>query len=199
MSDVFKKRIYPVIFIVIITIIFITPISILNVYTKDIVKQNETIVLKKSVLSAAGVPLPLNNQDINTYFSDYVTTVGKDKHEYFEVRDKSGNLISYVFPVDGPGLWGQIKATLGFDSSLATFTGIDFVSQNETPGLGARITEKWFRVQFRGKKGPITMVPEGTAKANNEIDAITGASLTSGFIQKLVNTTDPKKLMAQAK
>jgi Na+-transporting NADH:ubiquinone oxidoreductase subunit C len=86
-------------------------------------------------------------------------------------------------------LWGEIGAVLGFDKSLEKLTGIDFIKQNETPGLGARIMDDWFREQFRGRKGPFVLVPEGTAEGENELDAITGASYTSSFVLSLVNSS----------
>ena len=67
-------------------------------------------------------------------------------------------------------------------------TGIDFIAQNETPGLGARIEESWFKDQFIGKTPPFTLVDEGTQnKASNEIDGITGATYTSRYVRDMVN------------
>ena len=70
---------------------------------------------------------------------------------------------------------------------MTTFSGVAIVSQNETPGLGARIEEAWFTAQFQGKRAPFSMVEEGTADADNEIDAITGATRTSEYFKTLVD------------
>ncbi len=61
------------------------------------------------------------------------------------------------------------------------------MKQNETPGLGARITEKWFKEQFRGKSAPFTMAAEGTSEKPGELDAITGATKTSQAVLRIVN------------
>ncbi|MDA3833973.1 MAG: FMN-binding protein, partial [Spirochaetales bacterium] len=60
-------------------------------------------------------------------------------------------------------------------------------SQNETPGLGARIEEDWYQNQFSGKRGPFTMVKEGEADGPQEINAITGASRTSEAMLNIMN------------
>ena len=78
---------------------------------------------------------------------------------------------------------------IGYQDDLQTLTGVDFTRQNETPGLGARIMEVWFREQFRGKTGPFTMVPEGTVSSTSEFDAITGASRTSAAVLKMMNAS----------
>ena len=65
--------------------------------------------------------------------------------------------------------------------------GLDFVKQNETPGLGARISESWFKEQFRGKRGPFRLVPEGVESGENEFQAITGATSTSNAVLDLLN------------
>ena len=68
-----------------------------------------------------------------------------------------------------------------------TERAVEFIKQNETPGLGARIAEEWFKEQFRGKMGPFVLVPEGTAEAEKELDAITGATRTSNFVLEMIN------------
>jgi Na+-transporting NADH:ubiquinone oxidoreductase subunit C len=94
-----------------------------------------------------------------------------------------------VFIRSGPGLWGEITAAVGFDTELASLTGVDFLKQSETPGLGARISEKWFTEQFRGKKGPFTTVGEGEPASESQFDAITGASITSNAVMSILNST----------
>jgi Na+-transporting NADH:ubiquinone oxidoreductase subunit C len=76
---------------------------------------------------------------------------------------------------------------VGFTEDATTLSGVSIVSQNETPGLGARIEEAWFTDQFADRQGPFTMVEEGTSDAPNEIDAITGATRTSEAFRNIIN------------
>jgi Na+-transporting NADH:ubiquinone oxidoreductase subunit C len=108
---------------------------------------------------------------------------------HFRVTDPGAQAPrSYVFVQTGSGLWGSITAVVGLRGDLSGLTGLTFTDQNETPGLGARITEDWFKAQFRGRKGPFTIVPEGTKSASpQEFDGITGASITTRAVRDVVN------------
>ena len=65
--------------------------------------------------------------------------------------------------------------------------GIAFTSQNETPGLGARIEERWFVEQFRGKRAPLKIRPEKEKTSISEFEAITGATVTTNAVKAIVN------------
>jgi Na+-transporting NADH:ubiquinone oxidoreductase subunit C len=73
------------------------------------------------------------------------------------------------------------------EKDLKTLTGIEFIKQNETPGLGGRITESWFKEQFRGKRWPLSVVPEGDPAGDQEFQAITGATNTTNGIRDILN------------
>ncbi len=180
----YAERIRPVVVTAILTIICITLVSAFYLSTQDRVKENEGLVLKKAVLYAAGLTVPGSNEEINALYDSRVS----EKDGVFTVKDTSGKASAYAFVQAGPGLWGEIDALVAFTADLASFAGVDFISQNETPGLGARITESWFKEQVRGKTPPLTMNPEGTeSPAKTEIDAITGASRTSDYALSILN------------
>ncbi|HDQ14626.1 MAG TPA: FMN-binding protein [Sediminispirochaeta sp.] len=188
----YATRIYPIIFMVLVTVVFISGVSGIYLSTKDRVELNETIFQKMAVLYAAGIDYPEGDpQGIQRVYEQHVSEVagtsGSDEEpRYFELKLPDGETGYAVF-TRGAGLWGEIVAIFGFEQDLQTITGVEFVEQNETPGLGARITEDWFKQQFRGKRGPFEMVEEGTADEVNELDAITGATRTSDAVLKIAN------------
>ena len=63
-----------------------------------------------------------------------------------------------------------------------------FVSNNETPGFGANCTNPEFTSQFKGKSasGKISFNKSG-ATSDNEIDAISGATITTNAVTEAVN------------
>ncbi|MGC9313273.1 MAG: FMN-binding protein [Sediminispirochaetaceae bacterium] len=188
-DSLFAARIYPIIFMVLVTAVFISGVSGIYLSTKERVLLNESIFQKMAVLYAAGIEYPEGRpQEIQAVYEESVREVGSVNGEpaYFEVELPSG-APGYVVYTRGAGLWGEIVAAFGFEQDLNTITGVEFVEQNETPGLGARITEEWFKQQFRGKKGPFVLVEEGTADETNELDAITGATRTSDAVLKIAN------------
>jgi Na+-transporting NADH:ubiquinone oxidoreductase subunit C len=187
-----KQRILTVLFTIAVTIVFVAPISFVYLLTKGQVALNEEVFLKKAVLAAAGIPVPSANGEVVSLFSaraEEAKTSDAVPAYYRTKSEAGGEPIGYVFIRSGPGLWGEITATVGFDSVLSTLTGVDFLKQSETPGLGARISEKWFTEQFRGKKGPFTTVGEGEPASESQFDAITGASITSNAVMSILNST----------
>lgn len=188
----FRERIFPILFMFVVTVVFITAVSGVYLSTQKTIQLNETLFLKRAVLSAADIPVPQGGAAIDTLYRKRIQQVSDPKGapRYYKVMAENGtDLGGYVLYGAGPGLWGTIRAVIGFNKTLDHLTGIDFIEQSETPGLGARITEGWFRTQFRGKSGPFSMVREGQKSAPNEFDAITGATITSTAVRDLVNKT----------
>jgi len=100
-----------------------------------------------------------------------------------------------VIPVYGAGLWGPIWGYVAFQQDCKTIAGAYFDHESETPGLGAKIKdEPWFREKFAGKKvafGTDKLFSlEKNAEANgaeNAVDAITGATMTSKGLNEALN------------
>jgi len=185
----FALRIFPLIFMFIITAVCITLVTGLYLTTKERVVANETLFLKQAVLYAAGISYPeddfIRTQEI---YSERI----EEKNGYYEASLEGGET-GYIVPFTGPGLWGPIETMVGFRQNLKTLLGLAVVSQNETPGLGARINEEWFKEQFRGKTPPLNFVEEGTADEAGEVDAITGATRTSMAMKAIL-----QNVMAEA-
>ncbi len=111
--------------------------------------------------------------------------------------------IAYGFPLRGKGLWGSISAFGVVFSDFKRMIGIDFTEQVETPGLGARITEKEFKYFFRNLdlSGFLNGTPDQPAvvmvgkknqtnveRTTNSIQAITGATQTCNGVLRMMNT-----------
>ncbi len=186
-----KKRIYPVAFMLLVTVVFISVTTVIYTFTKDTIKLNERLRLKQAVLYAGGVGLSSDPAGIEKAFDDRVEEV-KDstgRVRYYAIRGEgTADIESYVVIQTGAGLWGEITAGVGFDRDLETFRRLEIIDQNETPGLGGRIDETWFKEQFMGKRPPLSSVPEGDPASDNEFQAITGASYSTEAIQTIVNS-----------
>jgi electron transport complex protein RnfG len=98
-------------------------------------------------------------------------------------------LAGWVAKTAGQGYADKIEMLVGFDPLVREITGIFVLEQKETPGLGNKIvTEEWRR-QFAAKPTdkPLAAV-KGKAKADNEIDAITGATISAKAVTDIINT-----------
>lgn len=191
LSKKVKQRIFTVFFMFAVSVFFIGIISAVYLATKKTVIRNESLFIKRSVLYTAGITPPEAPSEIEAVFSAKVTEFkdGKGKAVYYTVSGDDGGKV-FVMVANGRGLWGEIAGHIGLDNTLTKITGIDFTLQSETPGLGARIAEDWFREQFRGMTGPVKRVAEGTKdNRSDEFDAITGATITTVAVEKMVNGT----------
>ncbi len=97
-------------------------------------------------------------------------------------------------PFSGQGLWGPIHGFISLSPDLSTIRGLAFVYHEETPGLGGEIVSENFRRQFEGKStvGPderpgIRILPGTDERGPNEVDAITGATMTSEKVEDMIN------------
>jgi Na+-transporting NADH:ubiquinone oxidoreductase subunit C len=181
-----KQGIYTVIFMVVITAICVAGVSWLHHKSLKKITMNNDMFAREAVLEAAGL-LPknrVNAEDISDIFQKNVIEKKLDDKVLYIL--KNGN---YVIPVIGIGLWGKIYGVVGLENNLKILTGVSFIKNEETPGLGARITEKWFCRQFNGKEGPMTFIAEGTKGNDREFDGITGATITTRAVQEMVNRT----------
>ena len=79
----------------------------------------------------------------------------------------------YVVEVTPSGFGGTIDMVVGVGTD-GTVTGVSIISMSETSGLGANASRDSFRSQFIGKSGQLAVSKDG-----GEIDALTGATITS--------------------
>lgn len=103
---------------------------------------------------------------------------------------RSDDLLGYAVRLQTQGYGGTITLLLGLSPDLRTIEGIEIVEQVETPGLGGNITNESFQQQFEGlsPEQSISMVKNVEPdKRENEIQAISGATITSRAVVKGIN------------
>ncbi|MFD3157146.1 RnfABCDGE type electron transport complex subunit G [Haloimpatiens sp. FM7330] len=106
-----------------------------------------------------------------------------------EVNEATANskTVGYAIKVTTKGYGGAVKVMVGI-SLDGKLQGIKILSQTETPGLGANSTQPSFYGQYKNKPIDKDLTVVKTTPANpNEIQAITGATITSKAVTKGVN------------
>ena len=106
--------------------------------------------------------------------------------EVNKALDASGEVLGCVFTVTtSEGYGGDITLTVGIRSDR-TVNGISILSINETAGLGMH-AEKGLKPQFEGKQVDHFTYTKMGAQTEDEIDAISGATITTNAFVNAVN------------
>ena len=104
-----------------------------------------------------------------------------------QALDGSGNVIGYLITSTSPeGYGGNVQIAVGITAE-GSLTGIGFLSISETPGLGMNAKEPAFKDQFVGKAAQTFEVTKTGAMADNQIQAISGATITSTAVTNATN------------
>ena len=119
--------------------------------------------------------------------ADSFSEKAMDGIEYFEAL-KGKVIVGYCVKVAGSGYSGYIRMIAGVDLNGA-IQGVAILEHSETPGLGAKIneirpgeSEPWFLKQFKGKSAR-------TIAVKKDIDAITGATISSKAVTDAIHKT----------
>ena len=189
-----KDSLHTLLYAVVLGLVCATSLTCVNRFTAERREMNEVAEEARNIMDVLGVDFDKN----------------ASARQLLEIRDASirrkelGELTLYTYehPSEGllqavkfagPGLWGPIKGFLALDAKMETIRGVTFYQQEETPGLGGEITSPWFRRQFEGKTirdiagRPGIRIRRGGATAPNEVDAITGATMTCEKVEAMLN------------
>lgn len=147
-------------------------------------------IKEQFIVNAEGKKVNGNAFDVNIE-EQYNMPVEKRELPVF-VAEVDGST-KYILPIYGAGLWGPIWGYISLDDNKNTVYGTFFDHQGETPGLGAEITTPKFNNQFRNKQifsgntlVGIRVVKGGNATGVNEVDAISGGTITSQGVQSML-------------
>ncbi|MFP4178037.1 MAG: FMN-binding protein [Acholeplasmataceae bacterium] len=151
--------------------------------TAERIQANEEVELKSAVLDAYRIEYTLN--DVNDIFDSSVEIIEKDDLIFY--RDRDTGAISFEF--EGGGVWGPITGMLTLEDDFETIQSVAIFEQEETPGLGGRITEQAYLDSFIGKRiYPEILIRKDSAENDdNEVDTISGATRTSEAFETILN------------
>ncbi|HPG31838.1 MAG TPA: RnfABCDGE type electron transport complex subunit G [bacterium] len=185
----------PIIVLTVICLISGFSLAYVNKITFPKRTENANLVLenaKKEVLS----------QEIISNLSEIKELASEAGVKFYNVSDKQGNRIALIAEFAGKGYAGDIKllAGISLDNKIL---GLKPLAHNETPGLGAKITEinenlsnklkeknnnidikkPWFCEQFKGISADLIKLK----KDGGAIDAITASTISSRAVTEAVN------------
>ncbi|MAN27854.1 MULTISPECIES: Na(+)-translocating NADH-quinone reductase subunit C [Mesonia] len=126
----------------------------------------------------------LNKADTEQAFPLYIADVKGEEY--------------YIIPLRGTGLWDAIWGYIALKNDVNTIKGVVFDHKGETTGLGGEITKAWFQQRFEDEKifdsaGNLVGVSVvkgyggGSNKDDNEVDAISGATITGDGVTRMIS------------
>lgn len=100
---------------------------------------------------------------------------------------KGGDVIGYTIKTSPKGYGGAVEVMVGI-STDGKITGVDIGNHSETPGLGSKASDPAFKDQYLDKGvANSLLVVKGSVNNDNEISAISGATITSNGVTSGVN------------
>lgn len=98
-----------------------------------------------------------------------------------------------ILPIHGKGLFSTLYGFIALESDKQTIVGLKFYEQGETPGLGGEVENPRWLASWTGKQlldnnGQLKLkLVKGSAKNNAEVDALSGATMTTRGLQKMLD------------
>ncbi|WP_417775799.1 Na(+)-translocating NADH-quinone reductase subunit C [Stutzerimonas xanthomarina] len=129
---------------------------------------------------------------------DIASIKRREKYSVVYIVETEGELDTLVLPVRGYGLWSTLYGFLALQEDLNTVAGLGFYQHGETPGLGGEVDNPKWRSLWNGKKlykedGELAIqvvkggVDPQSPKADHQVDALAGATLTSNGVNNLLH------------
>lgn len=146
-------------------------------YTKDIIAERDAAKVAESYLQVFPEAGKLEKVDApeNSPIKEILRSA------------KGAGVNGYIYTVAPKGYAGEIKIMVGIEKPSMKITGVKILSQQETPGLGAKCTEPAFLNQFLSKELRQELVVSKDAKKPEEIQAITASTITSKAVVSGIN------------
>ncbi len=162
-------------------------LAVVNAVTKNRIAEAE----EKERMDSFYTVMPDANEfkDLTEYviYWNAKRSGGAEIVSAFEVYDKNNEFIGVVVSVvSHNGYGGDITLSLGVDTE-GVITGMKVTSMSETSGLGANCTDENWQAQFKDKDADILTYTKKGAEKPDEIDALTGATITTKAVLEAVN------------
>ena len=121
-----------------------------------------------------------------------VAEPAKDEPVVYGGYDDAGDFVGYAMPGAGPGFQDTIALLYGYKPNEKLVVGMEILESRETPGLGDKIykdmdfVDDFFALAVEPE---IVAVKKGTKTSPNHVDAITGATISSKAVVRIINET----------
>jgi H+/Na+-translocating ferredoxin:NAD+ oxidoreductase subunit G len=169
------------------------------IYTAPIIKANKEAAMQRAIFKVlpectSYTALKLVDGKLIEKVADTGSRKETDKEELliYAGYDENKALIGFAIPGSEPGFQDIIGALFGYDATRKVIIGFEVLESKETPGLGDKIFKD---AEFQTNFTALVVAPEiisvknGEKQNPNEVEAITGATISSKAVVRLLNKT----------
>ena len=157
-------------------------------YTLPLIEANRAAALEKAIYQV--LPGCSSYKEMVLINGKLVPQATEGAEAIFAGYDKNEALIGFAIPAQEIGFQDVIAGIIGYDPVKKMVIGFEVLESKETPGLGDKIfKDAAFRDNFtalESESGIIT-VSKGEKSKPNEVEAITGATISSKAVVRLLN------------
>jgi Na+-transporting NADH:ubiquinone oxidoreductase subunit C len=189
-----KGSLYTLVYAAVLGLVCALTLTAMDQFTGPRKAANARAEEVRNILGVLDIPADANASpgELLGIFDSRVTEEERDGRVFYSYDHPEKGLLRAV-RFAGPGLWGPVEGFLCFEEDMNTISAVSFYKHEETPGLGGEISSSAFTGQFEGLSavGPdgspgIRVVGDG-ADGPNEVDAISGATMTSDKVEDMLN------------
>ena len=170
----------------------VSGIAIIGIYesTLPTITANKARELREAVFKV--LPGVSQMQALVSRNGELVVVAAPDKDEpvIYGGYDEAQAFVGYAIPAAGPGFQDTIAILYGYMPGKKQVVGMEVLESRETPGLGDKIYKDAVWVagfSALSVEPEIIAVKKGTKSSPNEIDAITGATISSKAVVRIIN------------
>lgn len=178
--------------------------------TLEPIRENQRIMIEKAIFQV--IPGAVQRQSYALsdegleLIDPKVKKLKKSEMKLYAAYDKQGQLKGIAAESAAQGYADMVRLLYGYDPQCECIRGFSIIKMAETPGLGDKIlVDKTFLANFdaldvrlsadkKTLQNPIITVKHGDKKNPWEIDAISGATITSKAVGKAINLGAEKLL-----
>ncbi|GAW85429.1 electron transport complex protein RnfG [Bathymodiolus platifrons methanotrophic gill symbiont] len=182
------------------TVAMISGLLVVLVYefTKPIIAENQRLATERAIFKV----LPKAKSRLTFVVDQDKLVLANDKtigELIYAGYDKQNKLVGIAINASAQGYQDTIKILYGYSSDNGCITGFDVLKSTETPGFGTKITsDEEFLANFKCLDAQVNVtqsklankiktVRHGTKQHAWEIDAISGSTITSNAIGRMLN------------
>jgi len=161
-----------------------TFLALVGTMTEDRIEMNRQSEIQKAIIEL----IPETESSRKIYEEKSLTV--------YESLDENENTVGFAVYASGTGFQDVITLMYGIDPSISKMRDLLILDQKETPGLGAKIADEESFLRFwenRNCENPLALrkpaVDSPEKLAPSEVNAITGATISSEKVLGIVNSS----------